>query len=47
MAKLIECVPNFSEGRNKEVIDKLVEVYLFLSFFLSFFFSPHLSLPFI
>ena len=21
--KLIECVPNFSEGRNKDVIDKI------------------------
>lgn len=25
MAKLIECVPNFSEGRNKEVIEAIVE----------------------
>lgn len=25
MARLIECVPNFSEGRNKEVIEKIVE----------------------
>ena len=24
MKKLIECVPNFSEGRNKEVIDQIV-----------------------
>ncbi|MEG2144360.1 MAG: glutamate formimidoyltransferase, partial [Oscillospiraceae bacterium] len=23
MAQLVECIPNFSEGRNKEVIDKL------------------------
>jgi glutamate formiminotransferase len=23
--KLIECVPNFSEGRNSKVIDKIVE----------------------
>lgn len=26
MAKLIECIPNFSEGRNQEVIDGLVAV---------------------
>ncbi len=26
MAKLIECIPNFSEGRNQEVIDGLVTV---------------------
>ena len=26
MAKLVECIPNFSEGRNQEVIDGLVEV---------------------
>lgn len=25
MAKLVECIPNFSEGRNKEVINALVE----------------------
>lgn len=25
MRKIIECVPNFSEGRNREVIDKIVE----------------------
>lgn len=25
MAKLVECVPNFSEGRNKEVIDAIAE----------------------
>ncbi|WP_125152776.1 glutamate formimidoyltransferase [Clostridium rectalis] len=25
MAKLVECVPNFSEGRNKEVIEKIVD----------------------
>ena len=25
MAKLIECVPNFSEGINKEVIEKIVD----------------------
>ena len=25
MAKLIECVPNFSEGRNKEVVEKIVD----------------------
>ncbi|WP_315122062.1 glutamate formimidoyltransferase [uncultured Clostridium sp.] len=25
MAKLVECVPNFSEGRNKEVIEKVVD----------------------
>lgn len=25
MKKLIECVPNFSEGRNKEVVEKIVE----------------------
>ena len=24
MNRLIECVPNFSEGRNKEVIDAIV-----------------------
>lgn len=28
MAQLVECVPNFSEGRNKEV-DKLIIFYLF------------------
>ena len=26
MAKIIECIPNFSEGRNKEVIEGLAEV---------------------
>lgn len=26
MAKLVECIPNFSEGRNQAVIDKLAEV---------------------
>ncbi|MBP5229426.1 MAG: glutamate formimidoyltransferase [Bacteroidales bacterium] len=26
MKRIIECVPNFSEGRNREVIDKIVEV---------------------
>ena len=26
MAKLVECIPNFSEGRNQEVIDGLVSV---------------------
>ncbi|HEL2384228.1 TPA: glutamate formimidoyltransferase [Streptococcus suis] len=25
MAKLVECIPNFSEGRNQEIIDGLVE----------------------
>lgn len=25
MARLIQCVPNFSEGRNKEIIEKIVE----------------------
>lgn len=30
MAQLVECVPNFSEGRNKEV-DKLIICYLFYS----------------
>lgn len=25
MARLIECVPNFSEGRNKEVVEKIVD----------------------
>lgn len=25
MAKLVQCVPNFSEGRNKEVIEKIVD----------------------
>lgn len=25
MAKLVECIPNFSEGRNKEVIEKIVD----------------------
>ncbi|EJU19940.1 glutamate formiminotransferase [Peptoanaerobacter stomatis] len=25
MAKLVECVPNFSEGRNKEVVEKIVD----------------------
>lgn len=25
MAKIIQCVPNFSEGRNKEIIEKIVE----------------------
>lgn len=25
MARLVECVPNFSEGRNKEVIEAIVE----------------------
>ena len=25
MKRIIECVPNFSEGRNREVIDKIVE----------------------
>lgn len=25
MAKLVECVPNFSEGRRPEVIDKIIE----------------------
>ncbi|MBS4761291.1 glutamate formimidoyltransferase [Carnobacteriaceae bacterium zg-ZUI252] len=26
MAKIVECIPNFSEGRNQEVIDGLVQV---------------------
>lgn len=26
MAKIVECIPNFSEGRNQAVIDGLVEV---------------------
>lgn len=25
MAKIIQCVPNFSEGRNKEIVEKIVE----------------------
>ncbi|MBZ2174099.1 glutamate formimidoyltransferase [Schnuerera sp. xch1] len=25
MARLIECIPNFSEGRNKEVVEKIVD----------------------
>lgn len=25
MAKIVECIPNFSEGRNKEVIEKIVD----------------------
>ena len=25
MHKIIECVPNYSEGRNKEVIDQIVK----------------------
>lgn len=25
MAKIVECVPNFSEGRNKEIIEKIVD----------------------
>ncbi|MCF6465823.1 glutamate formimidoyltransferase [Clostridium sp. Cult2] len=25
MARLVQCVPNFSEGRNKEIIEKIVE----------------------
>lgn len=25
MAKIVQCVPNFSEGRNKEIIEKIVE----------------------
>ena len=25
MAKIVECIPNFSEGRNQAVIDGLVE----------------------
>ena len=25
MAKLVECVPNFSEGRNKEIVEKIVD----------------------
>ncbi|WP_097027574.1 glutamate formimidoyltransferase [Clostridium peptidivorans] len=25
MAKLVECVPNFSEGRNKEVVERIVD----------------------
>jgi len=25
MARIVECVPNFSEGRRREVIDALVE----------------------
>ena len=25
MAKLVQCVPNFSEGRNKDVVEKIVE----------------------
>ena len=25
MAKLVECVPNFSEGRREEVIDAIVD----------------------
>jgi glutamate formiminotransferase len=27
MNKLISCVPNFSEGRNTEIIDKIVESF--------------------
>ncbi len=26
MAKIVECIPNFSEGRNQEVINGLVAV---------------------
>ncbi|MGM3135823.1 hypothetical protein, partial [Bacillus cereus group sp. Bc238] len=26
MTKLIECIPNFSDGRNQKVIDGLVEI---------------------
>ncbi len=26
MAKLVECVPNFSEGKNKEIVDKIASV---------------------
>lgn len=26
MGKLVECVPNFSEGRNKEIVDKIADV---------------------
>ena len=25
MAKLVECVPNFSEGRNKQIIESIVD----------------------
>lgn len=25
MARIIQCVPNFSEGRNKEVVEKIVD----------------------
>ena len=25
MAKIIECVPNFSEGRDRNIIDSIVE----------------------
>ena len=25
MARIVECIPNFSEGRNKEVIEKIVD----------------------
>src|SRR5690625_2543895 len=25
MARLVQCVPNFSEGRNKEVVEKIVD----------------------
>ena len=25
MARIVQCVPNFSEGRNKEIIEKIVE----------------------
>ena len=25
MAKLIECVPNFSEGKNKEIIESIID----------------------
>lgn len=25
MARLVQCVPNFSEGRDKEVVEKIVD----------------------
>src|SRR5262249_30676584 len=27
MARLVECVPNFSEGRRREVVDRIVEAF--------------------
>ncbi len=26
MARLVECVPNFSEGRRKDVVDRIAQV---------------------